>query len=312
MDSIDQVEDPGLREQLRWMRLNSGTVVESTRLRKYLKGFGSQKGIYKPSGARHALWVRETLRGMYPDSEPETFPDGSWVYRYTPEGVKGRTDIGLPTNQALLRCLEEKVPVGVLRQRSGRTGERTYEVLGLAYVSEFDGTHFVLRGEPIAWEDLPTPARRVSQFQPYETRPTPRTEILRQQRDYRFGLAVRRAYRDRCSLCEIGFRIGGRPVGTEAAHIIPVKEHGTSLDVRNGILLCRNHHVLFDEYAWVPDDDLRVVVTRDEGFRRSAAANHVLHWEGKRLPNLPPKSELLPAAEAVRFRLDRFERGDAP
>ena len=134
-----------------------------------------------------------------------------------------------------------------------------------------------------------------------------RTEILRQQRDYRFGLAVRRAYNDRCSLCEIGYRVHGRAVGVEAAHIIPVEDRGTSLDVRNGILLCPNHHVLFDEYAWVPDEDLRVLVTSDSEFRRSAAVNHVLRWEGKRLPNLPAKGDLLPAAEALRFRLGRFE-----
>src|SRR3990170_7028102 len=117
MDSIDQVEDPGLREQLRWMRLNSGTVVESTRLRKYLKGFGSQKGIYKPSGARHALWVRETLRSPYSDevSGQVDRPDGSWLYRYSPEARQGRTDLTLNTNRALLQNQADGVPVGVLR-----------------------------------------------------------------------------------------------------------------------------------------------------------------------------------------------------
>ena len=30
--------------------------------------------------------------------------------------------------------------------------------------------------------------------------------------------------------------------------------------------------------------------------------------EGKRLPNLPEKADLRPAAEAVRFRLEQFER----
>lgn len=36
--------------------------------------------------------------------------------------------------------------------------------------------------------------------------------------------------------------------------------------------------------------------------------NCVLDWEGKRLPNLPERVDLQPAAEAVRFRLDAFER----
>ena len=49
-------------------------------------------------------------------------------------------------------------------------------------------------------------------------------------------------------------------------------------------------------------------VADDEQFRESAAANCVLDWEGKRLPNLPEKENLQPAAEAVRFRLEQFER----
>ena len=102
------------------------------------------------------------------------------------------------------------------------------------------------------------------------------------------------AYHERCSLCEVGYRVRGRPLGLEAAHIIPVREHGTSADVRNGLLLCANHHVLFDEFAWAPDEDLRVHVADDEQFRESAVANCVLDWEGKRLPNLPEKVDLQP------------------
>ena len=127
-------------------------------------------------------------------------------------------------------------------------------------------------------------------------------------RDQRFGVVVRMAYHERCSLCEVGYRVRGRPLGLEAAHIIPVRENGTSADVRNGVLLCRNHHVLFDEFAWAPDEDLRVHVADDAPFRESAAANCVLDWEGQRLPNLPEKPDLRPAAEAVRFRMERFER----
>jgi hypothetical protein len=112
----------------------------------------------------------------------------------------------------------------------------------------------------------------------------------------------------RCSLSEVGYRVRGRPLGLEAAHIIPVSDRGTSVDVRNGLLLCGNHHVLFDAFAWAPDEDLRVRVAADGPFRESAAANCVLTWEGRRLPNLPESADLRPAVEAVRFRLGQFER----
>lgn len=246
-DPLEGIEDEGIRRQLRLIRSNTGAVIESERLRRLLSGFRSQKGIYKPSGSSHALWVRQTLRGPYPDQEPEVFPDGSWTYRYTPEGRGGRTDMSLDTNKSLLKCMEDRMPVGVLRQRVAEPGAAAYEVLGLAYVKAFDGTHFVLQGEPIKWEEIPLAGKPIPPFRPYEEKPLPRLEMQRQQRDMRFGYMVRQAYHEKCSLCGIGYRVHGRLVAVEAAHIIPVEDRGNTGDVRNGMLLCRNHHTLFDD-----------------------------------------------------------------
>ena len=41
-------------------------------------------------------------------------PDGSWLYKYSPEGRQGKMDMGLATNRALLRNREDGVPVGTL------------------------------------------------------------------------------------------------------------------------------------------------------------------------------------------------------
>src|SRR2546428_10355324 len=108
-----------LWRQLVWLRAYYGTTVGSDRLGKLIKGFRSQKGIYKPSGSRHALWVRQTLRGVYPDEEPLFHSDGSWTYRYAPEGRAGVADMDLDTNRAVLRCVEDRVPIGVMRQAVG-------------------------------------------------------------------------------------------------------------------------------------------------------------------------------------------------
>ena len=214
----------------------------------------------------------------------------------------------LDTNKALLRGMEDKIPVGVMRQVSGLSGGRVYEILGLAYVQGFDGTHFMLRGESISWTELPLAQKNPPPFRPFEEGPGRLVARVRRLRDQRFGVAVRKAYHEKCSLCEVGYRVRGRVLGLEAAHIIPVGERGTSADIRNGILLCSNHHVLFDEFAWTPDEDLRVLVVDDGDFRRSAAANCILDWEGKQLPNLPEASQLYPAPEALRYRLERFDR----
>src|SRR3989475_8646556 len=141
VDPVDSLHDEECRKQLLWLRTNYGTVVESQRLGRLVRGFKSQKGIYKPTGSPYALWVRQTLRGVYPDEEPRYFPDGSWTYRYSPEGRDGRIDMDLDTNQALLRGMEDRIPVGVMRQVATKSRSRAYEVLGLAYVERFDGRH---------------------------------------------------------------------------------------------------------------------------------------------------------------------------
>ena len=71
VDPLEAIRDPETKEQLLWLRTNYGTIVEAERLGRLVKGFKSQKGIYKPTGSFYALWVRQTLRGVYPDEDPQ-------------------------------------------------------------------------------------------------------------------------------------------------------------------------------------------------------------------------------------------------
>ena len=198
--------------------------------------------------------------------------------------------------------------MGVFRQARAETGPAGYEVLGLAFVEDFDGTHFLLRGEPIDWR-LPLNSAKLLQRSDHSNsilRPRSTSPAFSAIGGSEWSFA--RIYHERCSLCSVGYRLRGKSLALDAAHIIPVEEHGIIADVRNGLLLCRNHHSLFDGFAWTMDEDLRVVLTKDEDFRRSALANHVLSWEGRRLPNLPTSDEDMPALEAIRWRLAEFEK----
>ncbi len=304
-DPLALLQARSLREQLERLRSSYGTFASSKELRGWLQGFRGQKGIYKPSGARHALWVRQTLRGTYPDEDLSPRPDGSWTYRYAAEGRKGRSDPSLDTNRALVQCMEDGIPVGVLRQRDIGDKGRGYEILGLAFVQQFDGDHFLLQGEPMDWQ-RPAMTQADSPFVALEPKRHESAQ-LRVVRDQRFGVAVRYAYRERCAACNVGYRLRGSPLGLEAAHVIPVASRGTSVDVRNGVLLCRNHHSLFDGFAWTFDEDFRVVVADDPSFRESAVENHILQLEDRRLPNLPADRMNWPAPEAIRHRLREFE-----
>lgn len=307
-DPLAHIRDIGLRAQLRRIREEIGQVVPSAELRHWIKGFGGQKGIYKPAGSPYALWIRETKKSPYADRDLDVRPDGSWIYRYSPEGRGGGPDLSLDTNRGLLKCQQDRVPVGVFRQVEEIDGKAAYEVLGLAYVQSFDGTHFILNGEPID-ESHPPPFEMLTpEFHPFELDEASVSDVLRTVRDYRFGVALRRVYHERCGLCDMGFKVAGRPVALEAAHIIPVEKRGVLGDLRNGILLCRNHHALFDRYGWTLNEDLEVVLPEDSSFRASALGNHVLEMEGKRLPNLPSSIADYPAQKAIEWRLEQFER----
>ena len=283
-----------------------GSISGSRSLQVSIPGFRTQKGIYKPKDSDYALWIRQTARGVYGDKEPDVMPDGSWTYEYMPEAKDGRTDLSLSTNKSLLKCMADRVPIGVFIQKRIPNFDRSYLVLGVGFVEAFDGTHFIIRGEPIDNEAAPMSEQEIRTFEPFERDPSRLSPAIRVIRERSFQIALRRAYHDKCSLCELGYIYRGQPIGVEGAHIIPVSENGTSKDVRNGILLCRNHHSLFDNQLWAFDEDYRVLVADDRNFRASAARNCVLSAEGNKLPNLPDKSYDYPAAEAIKFNLQRF------
>jgi hypothetical protein len=305
-DPLATSQSARYRELLGTFRAWAGEVLTAQMLQAQVPGFKAQKGIYKPANSEYALWVRETAQGPYSDEAPEYAPDGSWTYRYSPEAHEGGTAKELYTNRGLRRCMEDRVPVGVFRQDTSIGGRTAYKGLGLAFVESFDGSHFLLRGEPIDETNPPIDPRVAAPFEAFERPGSPVEQVVRTMRERRFSSELREVYHQKCSLCSVGYRYRGRTIALEGAHLIPVESRGVIGDIRNGILLCRNHHALFDSYAWTLDEDLRVLLATDREFRSSALANHVLAFEGKRLPNLPESAANFPADDAVRWRLAEF------
>lgn len=306
-DPIFRLKDANLQDSLYKIRELTGSLELSENLRKVIPGFRTQKGIYKPQNSEFPLWIRQTKSGPYPDGDVQVLPDGSWLYDYTPEAKKdGFTDLSLSTNRSLFKAMQHKVLLGVFIQAGVGSKKTTYEVMGLAYVENFDGHYFKIRGEPIDYEAEPIDPEKIPPFAPFESDAPKKRTVEQSIRESGFQTAVRRAYRGKCSLCELGYVYKGKLISVDAAHIIPVDDCGTSKDVRNGVLLCKNHHDLYDSYLWTFDEDYRVMVSSDRLFRKSAESNHVLKVEGKRLPNIPPIEYDRPAEEAIRFRLDRF------
>jgi hypothetical protein len=306
VDPLLKVSNQRDQMVLQKIRELMGKIEPSSKLQGIVPGFKTQKGIYKPTDSPYALWIRHTARGIYADKDFTYLPDGSWTYKYMPEARRGIIDLSLSTNQSLIKCRDDKIPLGVFIQREIPGLQRSYQILGLAYVEDFDGTHFIIHGEAIDPEDPPMMSDRITSFEPFERNPNRMSPAMRMLREQAFQTAVHRVYHEKCSLCELGYRYQGQSFAVEAAHIIPVSKHGTSKDIRNGVLLCRNHHSLFDSNLWAFDEDYRILVNPDRQFRQSAVNNCVLKMEGKKLPNLPEAQYDLPAAEAIRFRLKEF------
>lgn len=248
------------------------------------------KGIHKPAGWHHALSVRVIPTGRYPDELPQQTSTGGWVFRYNQEEPKGGDPALSFTNRSLDRCRLDGVPVGVLRQVSGKPSVR-YEVLGLAFVTKWDDGFFTLEGPASVGALAKVTAG--DEFDPaslQDSRERTLATITRRRGQPAFRSALLSAYGGRCA-------VTGSNVEAvlEAAHIVPYLGAHTNV-VSNGVLLRADVHTLFDlGLLWFDPNDLTVVVVED--LRGSTYGQ--LHGRRLRLPRNPDHR---PSAAALSTR----------
>jgi putative restriction endonuclease len=107
------------------------------------------------------------------------------------------------------------------------------------------------------------------------------------QRVFREGLV--RAYDSRCAMCDLSF-----PEALQAAHIIAFSECSVEqrINITNGVLLCANHHLLFETERISVSPDFIITYcdpAMKEGSYTSAdkAASVGLHGKKLRCPTDP-------------------------
>lgn len=162
--------------------------------------------------------------------------DGDWSYRYFQEGKDPAERDKDFTNKALMRNLEEGVPVGVVRQVRRKPNGR-YRVMGLARVVAWKDGYFELQryqsdstggqfqAPPVNLEDA---RHRISRA------------IVARQGAGPFRAAALDAFGGRCAIS--GYDV---EQGLEAAHIVPyLGEHTNTLG--NTLLLRADLHTLLD------------------------------------------------------------------
>ncbi|SAK73893.1 hypothetical protein AWB78_03136 [Caballeronia calidae] len=254
MTSLQEIYErlaPAHRAALQWFHENKDREVSWPKpLDDGTFIVNKAKGIHKPAGIAYAVSVRQSLNGTYADHEPEVNADGAWVYRYFQEQLDPSKRDSQFTNRALVACMEDGVPVGVLRQTKGKPNPR-YKVLGLAFVTEWREGYFVLnevRDDLAATavsplEQLETAVESAAQF----TRATFEDErrwieasIVLREGQGAFRDSILAAYDHRCAISDCNVV----PV-LEAAHIHRYFGVKTNL-VSNGLLLRADLHTLYD------------------------------------------------------------------
>ncbi len=124
---------PEHRRRLAWFEEHQGEVSASPGpLAGGLLLVSKPKGIYKPGDLPYALSIKINLDSPYEDGVPVPTPGGGWLLSYHQENDDPAARDTMFTNRGLMRCIADRVPVGVLRERAPAGRRSQYDVLGLA------------------------------------------------------------------------------------------------------------------------------------------------------------------------------------
>ncbi len=99
--------------------------------------FNSAKGIHKPKSENFVLSIKVLMDNSYSDKIFEN-KDGSWHLKYHKE------DNNEWTNDYLIKCMENNIPVGLFYQTKKRPAP-IYKIKGLGLINKFDGTYFHIK-----------------------------------------------------------------------------------------------------------------------------------------------------------------------
>lgn len=233
------------------------------------------KGIFKPRDLEYALSIRINLGSPYPDGDVYDREDGTWYFAYHQENPDASQRDHEYTNLGLIRCIEDKVPVGVLRERVLTTDNKNkYEVLGIAVPTGWTEGYFTFEGvrTDMFWaatattvDVLVADAEDVIESEEaeeppaddYDARRRVARQIVARRGQKAFRKSLLDAYGGMCA-------VTGTAVEAvlEAAHIRPYRGPASNV-VPNGLLLRADIHTLFDlALLGVNPDDRTVAISK--------------------------------------------------
>ena len=271
-------------------------------------------GIYVPSAVRvhydgnrkYALSVHSSGISRYADKKAIPLADGTWILDYAAH--KG-SDLKQGYNSALINCLNDGVPVGVMyKEGSG------YRVLGLAFVERFNQATrtFTLHGPALSETesngsfalqgfDALTPEDRqlFIEYDGEDERRVVTTQQVRREQQGRFRDELLRAYQGACAIS--GTNV---PEVLQAAHINPYRGKKSQV-VNNGILLRADLHLLYDAHLVSIDPDTLAVRLSE----RLSGSDYV-RFNMRRL-NTPTSNSLAPCQDLLAIHYEQFRQENA-
>ena len=262
------------------------------------------KGIYKPKWTSYAISVRQSLKGPYSDRDPYMRSDGTWSYLYFQENPDPSLRDSAYTNRGMVECMRDAVPVGVLRQITGRPSP-TYRILGLALVVGWEDGYFLLEGfSPRGQGYVDNPPSQIDMLMAkYEDAASKEgsdslgidrvvASIVRRRGQPEFRRSLIVAYGARCAIsgCDA-------VAALEACHIVPYCGPQTNM-TSNGLLLRADLHSLFDlGLLAVNTSNMTVLIARS--LERTTYSE--FYGKAVSLPNYIPHKPSLSALDAHRI-----------
>lgn len=311
------------RDLLRWFEERAGQISGfPKRLPDGRFLVSAPKGIYKPADLPYALSVRVNLHSRYSDGKRIDRPDQSWAFAYHQENPDVTQRDREYTNRALMRCIEDGVPVGVLFERDRLRGRSQYDVLGLALPVDWREGYFLFEGfgpdGPVRDADTYADVLLGSVLdgdadsapddddgasvpgEDYDGRLRAMRSIVARQGQQRFRAELLRAYAGRCAISGEGVK----PI-LDAAHIRPYRGPASNV-ITNGLLLRTDLHSLFDLQLCAVEPVKRTVVLSKTLHASTYASLH-----GTALRE-PIERQLRPSASVLEYVWAEFlaaERG---
>ncbi len=274
-------------------------------------------GIFKPAWSQYALCISMLPRSRYDDKDEIVFlRDGRWLMDYSPRsgGLEHHE------NKSLVRCMDDRVPLGVIQQVTDKTQGSTYKVLGLGIINNYDPVRdvFVVESagasaltqvveiipDEVERYEVQLYAQLTNEFRPMVAEDRVAYMVSAPKRDQAFRELLLSEYDYACAVCGMKFKVD-KLYEAQAAHIVPKRRSGTD-DPRNGMALCRSHHWAFDTGLFSLNQNNSIMVSSI--VRRAESVKfELLSLDGSPIA-VPKREGIAPHSTAIEWHRENVFR----